>query len=86
MHLLPPRSCFDHLGDLEFRKFFRDDAASAIPELYAVLEAERYLYAIRLKSNSVMERQTEHLPTRPAGRPPKKPVVRYHDFSYEPAT
>ena len=31
---------------------------------------------------SVLERQIQHLPTRPVGRPPKKPVVRYHDFMY----
>src|SRR5271170_1523724 len=34
------------------KKFFRGDAAFAIPELYMFLEAEHYGYAIRLKSNS----------------------------------
>src|SRR5271170_8499392 len=34
------------------KKFFRGDAAFAIPELYMFLEAEDYSYAIRLKSNS----------------------------------
>ena len=33
------------------KKFFRGDAAFAIPELYMFLEAEGYGYAIRLKSN-----------------------------------
>ena len=69
--------------DLDISKYFRGDAAFAIPELYAFLEAERYLYAIRLKSNAVLERQIEHLLIRPVGRPPKKPVVHYHDFMYQ---
>jgi len=72
--------------DLDIRKYFRGDAAFAIPELYVFLEAERYLYAIRLKSNAVLERQIQHLLTRPVGRPPKKPVVRYHDFKYQAAS
>ena len=57
--------------------------AFAIPELYAFLETENYLYAIRLKSNAVLERQIDHLLIRPVGRPPKKPVVHYHDFMYQ---
>jgi len=72
--------------DLDIRKFFRGDAAFAIPELYTFLEAEDYWYAIRLKSNAVLERQIEHLLTRPVGRPPKKPVVLYHDFLYQAAS
>mgnify|MGYP001133252343 CR=1 FL=1 len=72
--------------DLDIRKYFRGDAAFAIPELYLFLEAERYLYAIRLKSNVVLERHIQHLLTRPVGRPPKKPVVRYHEFMYQAAS
>jgi hypothetical protein len=72
--------------DLDIRKYFRGDAAFAIPELYVFLEADRYGYAIRLKSNAVLERQIQHLLTRPVGRPPKKPVVRYHDFMYQAAS
>ena len=68
------------------KKFFRGDAAFAIPELYAFLEAEHYGYAIRLKSNSLLEREIEHLLKRPVGRPPKKPIVRYHDFMYQAAS
>ena len=56
--------------DLDIRKYFRGDAAFAIPELYVFLEAEGYLYAIRLKSNPVLERHIQHLLTRPVGRPP----------------
>jgi hypothetical protein len=37
-------------------KFFRGDAAFAIPELYDLLEAEGYEYVIRLKANQVLER------------------------------
>lgn len=72
--------------DQDIRKYFRGDAAFAIPELYVFLEAEHYGYAIRLKSNAVLERQIQHLRTRPVGRPPKKPVVRYHDFMYQAAS
>ena len=68
------------------KKFFRGDSAFAIPELYAFLEVEHYLYAIRLKSNSLLEREIEHLLTRPVGRPPEKPIIRYHDFMYQAAS
>jgi len=33
-------------------RFFRGDAAFAIPELYKTLEAESYFYAIRLRAHS----------------------------------
>jgi len=72
--------------DLDLRKYFRGDAAFAIPELYVFLEAEHYIYAIRLKTNAVLERQIEPFLTRPVGRPPQKPVVRYHDFTYQAAS
>ena len=39
--------------DLDIRRFFRGDAAFARPELYEYLEAEGYLYAIRLPASSV---------------------------------
>jgi len=55
------------------KKFFRGDAAFAIPELYMFLEAEYYGYAIRLKSNSLLEREIEHLLKRPMGRPRRSP-------------
>jgi hypothetical protein len=69
--------------DLDIAKYFRGDAAFAIPELYTFLETESYFYAIRLKSNAVLERHIQHLLTRPVGRPPTKPVVRYHSFMYQ---
>ena len=64
-------------------KFFRGDAAFAIPALYRVLEKEGYGYAIRIKSNAVLEREIEHLLTRPVGRPSHKPKVFYHSFQYQ---
>jgi hypothetical protein len=67
--------------DLDIRTYFRGDAF-VLPELYSLLEGETYGYAIRLKSNAVLERQIEHLLTRPAGRPPKQPQRVYHSFAY----
>ena len=65
------------------RLYFRGDAAFASPEVYEYLEEHRALYAIRLPSNDVLERDIQHLMKRPVGRPPKKPVIRYHDFWYQ---
>ena len=64
-------------------KFFRGDAAFANPALYRLLEKEGYQYAIRIKSNAVLEREIEHLLTRPVGRPSHKPKVFYHNFQYQ---
>ena len=64
------------------RRFFRGDAAFARPDLYDFLEAENYLYAIRLPANNLLQWKIEPFLTRPWGRPPKKPVVFHHDFSY----
>ena len=66
-----------------FRSFFRGDAAFANPALYRLLEKEGYRYAIRIKSNAVLEREIEHLLTRPVGRPSHKPKVFYHSFQYQ---
>ncbi len=57
-HVLLP--VIERYRPLDIPKFFRGDAAFAIPELYAFLEAENYSYAIRLKSNAVLEREIEH--------------------------
>jgi len=64
-------------------KFFRGDAAFAIPELYGFLEAQKLSYVIRLKANAVLEREIAHLLTRPVGRPSHKPKVFYHSFQYQ---
>ena len=69
-------------GD-DIPKFFRGDAAFAQPGVYCYLESERYGYAIRLPANDVLYQQVEHLVRRPVGRPPRKPVVRYHSFIYQ---
>jgi hypothetical protein len=69
--------------DLDIRRFFRGDAAFARPGLYERLEAERYLYAIRLPANAVLQEEIEPFLTRPVGRPSNGPVVWYHDFLYQ---
>jgi len=66
--------------------YFRGDAAFASPEVYEYLEEKGILFAIRLKANNNLYREIEHLLTRPVGRPPKKPRVFYHSFSYRAAS
>ena len=67
----------------DIQRFFRGDAAFANPKVYKYLEAEVYLYAIRLPANDVLHRQIEPLLTRPVGRPSNEPVVLYTDFLYQ---
>jgi len=69
--------------DESIRKFCRADAAFVNPQVYAFLEAEAFLYAIRLPGNDVLYDGIHHLLTRPVGRPPKKSIVWYHSFSYQ---
>jgi hypothetical protein len=64
-------------------RYFRGDAAFADPNIYCFLEAEDYFYAIRLKANNILYGKIEHLLTRPAGRPPKKPIVEYQAGSWD---
>ena len=78
--LLPVIERYRHL---DIPKLFRGDAAFANPALYRVLEEEGYRYVIRLKANAVLEREIEHLLTRPVGRPSRKPKVFYHSFQYQ---
>jgi len=68
------------------RLYFRADAAFANPEVYEHLEEHGFLYAIRLPSNAVLEKEIEPLLKRPVGRPPQKPIVWYHDFFYQAAS
>ena len=70
--LLPVIQRYRHLS---IPKFFRGDAAYANPVLYRRLQKEGYGYAIRIKSNAVLEREIEHLLTRREGRPSHKPKV-----------
>ena len=71
---------------LDIQRFFRADAAFARPEVYEFLEAEGYLYTIRLPANDVLQRQIDYLLSRPVGRPPNKPIVFYDSFSYQAAS
>jgi len=64
-------------------KFFRGDAAFALPGLYIYLEAENYFYAIRLKGNDILYEKIDHLLTRPVGRPSHQPTVFYESFYYQ---
>jgi len=72
--------------DKDIIRYFRGDAAFANPDIYRLLEAEDYYYAIRLKGNNILQSHIEHLLTRPVGRPPKKPIVQYHSFRYQAAS
>jgi hypothetical protein len=72
--------------DKDITHYFRGDAAFANPDIYRLLEKEDYFYAIRLKGNNILQGHIEHLLTRPVGRPPKKPVVKYHSFRYQAAS
>ena len=69
--------------DRDIPKFFRGDSAFALPKLFALLEREGFRYAIRLKSNPVLERKIARWMTRPVGRPSGKPKVFYHSFRYQ---
>ena len=65
------------------RLYFRGDAAFASPEMYEYLEAEGFLYAIRLPRNQVLHESISHLLTRPIGRPPNHVLRFYASFSYQ---
>jgi hypothetical protein len=67
----------------EGRRLFRADAAFAKPEVYEYLEPRDIGYAIRLPANEVLQEHIKHLLKRPVGRPPRKPIVWYHDFRYQ---
>ena len=72
--------------DLSVPKYFRGDAAFPKPSLLRTLEAEGFLYAMRLKANNVLMEAIGHLMTRPVGRPSQKPKVFYHSFRYQAGT
>jgi hypothetical protein len=65
------------------RVLFRADAAFAKPEVYNFLESRHIGYAIRLPANDVLEKHIQHLLERPVEWPSNKPIVWYHDFSYQ---
>ena len=55
--------------DRDIPKYFRGDAAFAIPALYRLLEAERFQCTIRIPSNDVLMAGIPLQLTRPLGRP-----------------
>jgi Transposase DDE domain group 1 len=63
------------------RRRFRADAAFAIPELFDLLEADGWDYAIRIKGNRKLYDQVAFLTRRP-GRPPHHLVRHYTSFHY----
>ena len=65
------------------RLYFRGDAAFASPEIYDYLEAEGFLYAIRLSKNQSLQESIAHLLTRSVGRPPNRVQRYYASFSYQ---
>ena len=68
--------------DKAVRRFFRGDAAFALPDLYDFLEAEGYKYTIRLKANAILQEAIGYLLKRPVGRPPIEVRRYYANFSY----
>ena len=66
------------------RRFFRGDAAFALPSVYEFLEAEDFGYAIRLPANAVLQGNITHLLKRPIGRPPKEVRRYYATFATRP--
>jgi hypothetical protein len=69
--------------DKPLRRYFRADAAFAMPEVYEFLEAEGFRYAIRLPANRVLQQNVAHLLKRPVGRPPKDVRRYYAGFRYQ---
>jgi len=68
--------------DRDIPKYFRGESAFALPKLLHLLEKEGFRYAIRLKTNPVLERKIAHLLKRPVGRPSRKPKRFYASFRY----
>ncbi|AGI68558.1 IS1380-family transposase [Octadecabacter antarcticus 307] len=65
-------------------RFFRADAAYAMPAIYERLEEAGYFYAIRLPTNAVLKEKIAHPLTRPVGRPSLTKVKRiYEDIEYQ---
>jgi len=65
------------------RRYLCGDAAFASPEFYAFLEAEGFLYAIRLPENQILQRRIAHLLARPVGRPSQHIKRYYVSFDYQ---
>lgn len=68
----------------DIMRFFRADAAYAMPAIYERLEEADYFYAIRLPANAVLRSRIAHRMTRPVGRPSLTKVKRfYEDIEYQ---
>ena len=80
------KSAMARYADRHLMRFFRGDAAFAIPDLYGMLEAESYFYAIRLRTNRVLQGRIAHLLKRPVGRPPNHVRRTCGDFQYQAAS
>jgi hypothetical protein len=64
-------------------RYFRGDAAFAMPDVYEFLEVEGFKYTLRLPVNSVLQERIAWMLNRLVGRPPHE-VRRYHaSFSYQ---
>jgi hypothetical protein len=68
-------------------RFYRADAAYAIPALYGRLEEAGYFHAIRLPTNNVLREKIAHRLTRPVGLPSMTRIKRLSvDFEYQAAS
>ena len=72
----------DRYEGMNRKLYFRGDAAFASPDVYEYLEDRGIRYAMRIKANNRLYEEIDHLVTRPVGRPPKRPQIFFHDFSY----
>jgi len=72
--------------NLDISKYFRGNAAFAIPELYSFLEDEDYGYAIRLKSNAVLERIFSTCRSARLAVRQRSLWFGYHQFMYQAGT
>ncbi len=65
------------------RRYFRGDAAFAIPALFELLEAAGWGYAIRIKGNSKLHERISWLLRRRPGRPSHTVIRTYTSFQYQ---
>jgi hypothetical protein len=65
------------------RRYFRGDAAFAIPVLFELLEAAGWCYAIRIKGNSKLYERISWLLRRRPGRPSHTVIRTYTSFQYQ---
>ena len=77
---------FRRLTDEGFKIHLTADSGFADPDIFELCSSYLVIYFIRLKSNAVLQRKVHHLLTRPPGRPPKGPLVRYAGFHYKADT